>query len=234
MSGRGAPGPRCGLLLALLLALGALPRARGVEEQSGGASQGFQVVSFKWHHVKDPYIIALWILVASLAKIGKKPGVPAPPRLPPALVPAGSRGGAGRGGAGGCLRDPAREYGAVLPRSRSCAGSAVSLAQRQPPRGRAWGAPRRPHVGRPAGQAGRGGDREPGRARSGHAGRRERPDPLQARAAPGPGVPRSGLPCAAPRPGSPSSLGQGLCVSGSSSCFVRGGSASSCHRALGR
>uniref|UniRef100_A0ABI7VPM8 Sodium/hydrogen exchanger n=1 Tax=Felis catus TaxID=9685 RepID=A0ABI7VPM8_FELCA len=70
MSGRGAPGPRCGLLLALLLALGALPRARGVEEQSGGASQGFQVVSFKWHHVKDPYIIALWILVASLAKIG--------------------------------------------------------------------------------------------------------------------------------------------------------------------
>ncbi|XP_045299404.1 sodium/hydrogen exchanger 3 isoform X5 [Leopardus geoffroyi] len=70
MSGRGAPGPRCGLLLALLLALGALPRVRGVEEQSGGASQGFQVVSFKWHHVKDPYIIALWILVASLAKIG--------------------------------------------------------------------------------------------------------------------------------------------------------------------
>ena len=105
MSGRGAPGPRCGLLLALLLALGALPRVRGVEEQSGGASQGFQVVSFKWHHVKDPYIIALWILVASLAKIGKKPGVPAPPRLPPALVPAGSRGGAGRGAV--CATPPA-------------------------------------------------------------------------------------------------------------------------------
>ncbi|XP_032485119.1 sodium/hydrogen exchanger 3 isoform X2 [Phocoena sinus] len=75
MSGRGAPGPGWGLLLALLalLALGELPRAQGVEEMPGGApgeSQGFQVVTFKWHHVQDPYIIALWILVASLAKIG--------------------------------------------------------------------------------------------------------------------------------------------------------------------
>ncbi|XP_059863106.1 sodium/hydrogen exchanger 3 isoform X2 [Delphinus delphis] len=72
MSGSGAPGPGWGLLLALL-ALGELPRAQGVEEMPGGAhgeSQGFQVVTFKWHHVQDPYIIALWILVASLAKIG--------------------------------------------------------------------------------------------------------------------------------------------------------------------
>ncbi|XP_022437005.1 sodium/hydrogen exchanger 3 isoform X2 [Monodon monoceros] len=72
MSGRGAPGPGWGLLLALL-ALGELPRAQGVEEMPDGAhgeSQGFQVVTFKWHHVQDPYIIALWILVASLAKIG--------------------------------------------------------------------------------------------------------------------------------------------------------------------
>ncbi|XP_049623871.1 sodium/hydrogen exchanger 3 isoform X1 [Suncus etruscus] len=57
------------LLLVLLLALGTLPRARAVEEEQSGA-QGFQVVTFKWHHVQDPYIIALWILVASLAKIG--------------------------------------------------------------------------------------------------------------------------------------------------------------------
>ncbi|XP_059772026.1 sodium/hydrogen exchanger 3 isoform X3 [Balaenoptera ricei] len=72
MPGRGAPGPGWGLLL-VLLALGELPRAQGVEEKPGGAhgeSQGFQVVTFKWHHVQDPYIIALWILVASLAKIG--------------------------------------------------------------------------------------------------------------------------------------------------------------------
>ncbi|XP_024587742.1 sodium/hydrogen exchanger 3 [Neophocaena asiaeorientalis asiaeorientalis] len=72
MSGRGAPGPGWGLLLALLV-LGELPRAQGVEEMPGGApgeNQGFQVVTFKWHHVQDPYIIALWILVASLAKIG--------------------------------------------------------------------------------------------------------------------------------------------------------------------
>lgn len=76
MLGRGAPGSSWGLLLALL-ALGVLPRVRGVEQEPGSAhedSQGFQVVTFKWHHVQDPYIIALWILVASLAKIGKRPG----------------------------------------------------------------------------------------------------------------------------------------------------------------
>lgn len=61
----------------LTLALGGLPQARGVHEEHGGAngtSYGFQVVTFKWHHVQDPYIIALWILVASLAKIGKRGG----------------------------------------------------------------------------------------------------------------------------------------------------------------
>ena len=88
MSRRWAPDPRWGLLLALLLALGELPRARGVEEEPGGAhgeTQGFQVVAFKWHHVQDPYIIALWILVASLAKIGKLPGAPQARRRPRGL-----------------------------------------------------------------------------------------------------------------------------------------------------
>lgn len=56
----------CGLLLGLLL----LPGVVGTEAGSTDLdSQGFQVVVFKWHHVQDPYIIALWILVASLAKI---------------------------------------------------------------------------------------------------------------------------------------------------------------------
>ncbi|KAG8442683.1 hypothetical protein GDO86_011468 [Hymenochirus boettgeri] len=43
------------------------------ESSSGGHGEetpsSLQIVTFKWHHVQDPYIIALWILVASLAKI---------------------------------------------------------------------------------------------------------------------------------------------------------------------
>ncbi|XP_075399088.1 sodium/hydrogen exchanger 3 [Tenrec ecaudatus] len=71
MVARGVRGPGWGLLLALALALAGLPRARGVEVEPGAhdSTEGFQVVTFKWHHVQDPYIIALWILVASLAKI---------------------------------------------------------------------------------------------------------------------------------------------------------------------
>lgn len=69
-----AVGPGWKPLLALTLALTSLRGARGSEEEpSEGGS--FQVVTFKWHHVQDPYIIALWILVASLAKIGKRPAI---------------------------------------------------------------------------------------------------------------------------------------------------------------
>ncbi|XP_074062930.1 sodium/hydrogen exchanger 3 [Macrotis lagotis] len=64
--------PRCPAWGLLLLALGMLPRVLGTEEipgHGGHSKEGFQIVTFKWDHVQDPYIIALWILVASLAKI---------------------------------------------------------------------------------------------------------------------------------------------------------------------
>lgn len=54
--------------------------ARSVEEPSattedGGESHrhggGFQMVQWEWSYVQTPYIIAIWILVASVAKIRK-------------------------------------------------------------------------------------------------------------------------------------------------------------------
>ncbi|KAL9870294.1 LOW QUALITY PROTEIN: sodium/hydrogen exchanger 3 [Geothlypis trichas] len=57
--------------VALLLGLMALPAALGQRssESHKNSNESFAIVSFKWDHVKEPYIIALWILVASLAKI---------------------------------------------------------------------------------------------------------------------------------------------------------------------
>ncbi|XP_032540009.1 sodium/hydrogen exchanger 3 isoform X2 [Chiroxiphia lanceolata] len=57
--------------VGLLLGLMALPVALGQRssESAKNSNQSFAIVSFNWDHVKEPYIIALWILVASLAKI---------------------------------------------------------------------------------------------------------------------------------------------------------------------
>lgn len=186
MSGRAAPGAGRALPLALLLALGALPRARGVEEQPGGAhgsGQGFQVVTFEWHYVKDPYIIALWILVASVAKIGKRPGARRVARSRPAAasspsVPAG-------------LAGSPRDHGRPRAPLRGLPGPAAA-APRPGPRSQVLG----------SGGARRG--REPGRARSVTWWR------PGARCLQRPGVSRSGLPSAPParspraaRPASP-------------------------------
>ncbi|OXB54277.1 hypothetical protein ASZ78_013339 [Callipepla squamata] len=59
--------------MGFLLGLMDLPAALG-QRSSGSPTnnshpQSFAIVSFRWDHVKDPYVITLWILVASLAKI---------------------------------------------------------------------------------------------------------------------------------------------------------------------
>lgn len=60
--------------VGLLLGLMALPAALGERSSESPPKHNqtsFEIVSFKWDHVKDPYVIVLWILVASLAKIGE-------------------------------------------------------------------------------------------------------------------------------------------------------------------
>nr|XP_033789236.1 sodium/hydrogen exchanger 3 isoform X1 [Geotrypetes seraphini] len=65
------------VLLVILagLATGDAGRGRNTTSDSrddaghGVHLESLQIVTFKWHHVQDPYIIALWILVASLGKI---------------------------------------------------------------------------------------------------------------------------------------------------------------------
>ncbi|XP_067856643.1 sodium/hydrogen exchanger 3-like [Heptranchias perlo] len=84
--GGGECAARCALLPVLGLMLCCSVAASSVEEadpdgytehdESHGGNEtadhphGFQIVTFHWEHVQAPYFIALWILVASLAKIG--------------------------------------------------------------------------------------------------------------------------------------------------------------------
>lgn len=40
------------------------------EHGHGSSVTGIPIVTFKWHHVEAPYLVALWILVAGLGKMG--------------------------------------------------------------------------------------------------------------------------------------------------------------------
>ncbi|OCT84647.1 sodium/hydrogen exchanger 5 [Xenopus laevis] len=60
------------MLCPLLLSVLAAPFVSGTpseRQEEGAAPEGFQVVRWEWHTVQAPYLVAVWILVASLAKI---------------------------------------------------------------------------------------------------------------------------------------------------------------------
>lgn len=74
------------LLLLLLLCLAGDTAAEDGEEETtplsqeytdeshkmgGQNSERYRILSFNFHHVEVPYVICLWILLASVAKIGK-------------------------------------------------------------------------------------------------------------------------------------------------------------------
>lgn len=44
--------------------------SHGGEHGNSSNITGIPIVTFKWHHVHEPYLIVLWILVAGLAKLG--------------------------------------------------------------------------------------------------------------------------------------------------------------------
>ncbi len=39
--------------------------------ETAGSHHGYHIATFDWEHVSAPYTIGLWILLATLAKIGK-------------------------------------------------------------------------------------------------------------------------------------------------------------------
>lgn len=40
------------------------------EDEHESGLTGITVVTYQWHHVKEPYLITIWVLVAGLAKLG--------------------------------------------------------------------------------------------------------------------------------------------------------------------
>lgn len=59
------------LVLLLCCVSSAAPQESHHEHGGGHNATGIAIVSFKWHHVESPYLVAVWILVCFFGKLRK-------------------------------------------------------------------------------------------------------------------------------------------------------------------
>ena len=64
-------GVQAALVCLLFLVVSPVSGADETDEANSNETERYQLVTWDFHHVEVPYVICLWILLASLAKIGE-------------------------------------------------------------------------------------------------------------------------------------------------------------------